>query len=54
MTAINFEIECRSCPSELPRRKPLLDQSRVGAAFMVALIVVCALAPVLNLWVPDE
>ncbi|HQQ69862.1 MAG TPA: urea ABC transporter permease subunit UrtC [Alicycliphilus sp.] len=36
---------------QLPGRKPLL--TRAGwAAFMVALAVVCALAPMLNLWVP--
>ena len=36
----------------LPAKGPLL--SRNGwSAFMVALIVVCALAPVLNLWVPE-
>ena len=39
-------------PVELPGRKPLL--TRAGwSAFMVALIVVCAVAPVLNLWVPE-
>lgn len=39
-------------PVELPDRKPLL--SKAGwSAFMVALIVVCAVAPVLNLWVPE-
>jgi urea transport system permease protein len=37
---------------QLPGRKPLL--SRAGwSAFMVALIGVCALAPMLNLWVPE-
>jgi len=36
----------------LPKPAPLL--SRKGwSAFLVALIAVCALAPVLNLWVPD-
>ena len=36
----------------LPRRAPLL--SRAGwAAFFTALIAVCALAPALNLWVPE-
>ena len=36
----------------LPARPPLL--SRTGwTAFAVALLVVCALAPVLNLWVPQ-
>jgi urea transport system permease protein len=38
-------------PISLPARSPLL--SRTGwAAFLVALIIVCAVAPVLNLWVP--
>ena len=37
---------------ELPKAAPLM--SRTGwAAFLVALIIVCALAPVLNLMVPD-
>lgn len=37
----------------LPARPPLL--SRTGwTAFAVALLVVCALAPVLNLWVPQS
>ena len=42
----------RAAPSlVLPARAPLL--SRPGwAAFLVALVAVCALAPVLNLWVP--
>ena len=42
-----------SYPSvSLPRRAPLL--SRAGwAAFFTALIAVCALAPALNLWVPE-
>ena len=42
-----------SYPSvNLPRRAPLL--SRAGwAAFFTALIAVCALAPALNLWVPE-
>ena len=40
-------------PVELPRRKPLLTKPG-WAAFMLALIVVCALAPVLNLWVPES
>ena len=42
-----------SYPSvNLPRRAPLL--SRAGwAAFFVALLAVCALAPALNLWVPE-
>ena len=36
----------------LPRRAPLL--SRAGwAAFFTALLAVCALAPALNLWVPE-
>jgi urea transport system permease protein len=39
-------------PISLPDRSPLL--SRTGwAAFLVALIIVCAVAPVLNLWVPQ-
>jgi len=39
-------------PLNLPAREPLL--SRTGwAAFLVALIIVCALTPVLNLVVPD-
>ncbi|WP_370679368.1 urea ABC transporter permease subunit UrtC [Comamonas sp. GB3 AK4-5] len=38
---------------QLPRRKPLL--SRAGwSAFVLALLAVCALAPVLNLWVPPS
>ena len=42
-----------SYPSvNLPRRAPLL--SRAGwAAFFTALLAVCALAPALNLWVPE-
>ena len=42
-----------SYPSvSLPRRAPLL--SRAGwAAFFTALLAVCALAPALNLWVPE-
>lgn len=41
-----------SMPVQLPGRRPLLP--RAGwAAFMVALIAVCAVAPVLNLWVPQ-
>ncbi len=37
---------------KLPRRAPLL--SRAGwAAFFTALLAVCALAPALNLWVPE-
>jgi urea transport system permease protein len=37
---------------QLPGRAPLL--SRNGwTAFLIALIVVCAVAPVLNLWVPE-
>ena len=36
----------------LPAKGPLL--TRTGwSAFIIALIVVCALAPVLNLWVPE-
>ena len=39
-------------PVQLPGRKPLL--SKAGwSAFLLALIVVCAVAPVLNLWVPE-
>ncbi len=39
-------------PFTLPAPAPLL--SRKGwSAFLVALITVCAIAPVLNLWVPD-
>ncbi|MBP9942126.1 MAG: hypothetical protein KBF33_12160, partial [Comamonas sp.] len=37
---------------QLPSRKPLLTKAG-WSAFMVALIVVCALAPVLNLWVAE-
>jgi len=38
--------------SSLPGRRPLL--SKAGwSAFLLALIAVCALAPVLNLWVPE-
>ncbi|MDO5623530.1 MAG: urea ABC transporter permease subunit UrtC [Pseudomonadota bacterium] len=41
-----------SRPIELPARAPLL--SRTGwAAFFAALLAVCALAPLLNLWVPE-
>jgi urea transport system permease protein len=36
----------------LPAKGPLLSRSG-WSAFMVALIVVCAVAPVLNLWVPE-
>jgi urea transport system permease protein len=36
----------------LPVKGPLLSRSG-WSAFMVALIVVCAVAPVLNLWVPE-
>ena len=39
-------------PVPLPGRKPLLTKAG-WSAFMVALIVVCAVAPVLNLWVPE-
>ncbi len=40
-------------PHELPTRAPLL--TRTGwSAFIVALIVVCAVAPVLNLLVPAD
>jgi urea transport system permease protein len=36
----------------LPGKGPLL--TRTGwSAFMVALIAVCAVAPILNLWVPE-
>ena len=36
----------------LPGKGPLL--TRTGwSAFMVALIVICAVAPMLNLWVPE-
>ena len=38
-------------PVSLPARSPLLSRSG-WAAFLVALIIVCAVAPVLNLWVP--
>ena len=37
---------------ELPKKGPLLS-SRGWTAFFVALICVCALAPVLNMWVPE-
>jgi hypothetical protein len=37
----------------LPTKGPLL--SRTGwSAFMMALIAVCAVAPVLNIWVPES
>ena len=36
----------------LPAKGPLLTRSG-WSAFMVALIAVCAVAPVLNLWVPE-
>jgi urea transport system permease protein len=36
----------------LPLTKPLLGRSE-WCAFVIALIVVCAVAPLLNLWVPD-
>lgn len=36
---------------QLPSRKPLLTRKGWGA-FFAALLLVCALAPVLNLWVP--
>ena len=36
----------------LPGKGPLLTRSG-WSAFMVALIVICAVAPVLNLWVPE-
>ena len=38
-------------PSGLPAKEPLLTRSGWGA-WLVALIVLCALAPLLNLWVP--
>jgi len=46
-------VTVMSYPSvSLPRRAPLL--SRAGwAAFFTALLAVCALAPALNLWVPE-
>ena len=37
----------------LPSPKPLLTRSGWGA-FLVALIAVCAIAPALNLWVPQD
>ncbi len=37
----------------LPRRGPLLPRSGWGGV-LVALLVVCAVAPVLNLWVPPD
>ena len=39
-------------PTTLPLPKPLLTRSG-WAAFITALIVVCAIAPLLNLWVPQ-
>ncbi len=41
-----------SAQMNLPKPPPLLSKSG-WAAFLVALIIVCAIAPVLNLWVPD-
>ena len=40
-------------PVELPARQPLLTKAG-WSAFMLALVVVCALAPVLNLWVGED
>ena len=39
-------------PIALPAKSPVLTRSG-WAAFILALIVVCAVAPVLNLWVPE-
>ena len=39
-------------PVELPGRQPLLTKAG-WSAFMLALVVVCAVAPVLNLWVGE-
>ena len=39
-------------PVELPTRQPLLTKAG-WSAFMLALVVVCAVAPVLNLWVGE-
>jgi urea transport system permease protein len=41
-----------SAQMNLPKPPPLLSKNG-WVAFLVALIIVCAVAPVLNLWVPD-
>ncbi|ROR21605.1 amino acid/amide ABC transporter membrane protein 2 (HAAT family) [Comamonas sp. BIGb0124] len=40
-------------PTVLPQAAPLLTRSG-WSAFLVALVLVCAVAPVLNLWVPAD
>ena len=42
----------QSVPIQLPGRQPLLTRKGWGA-FIAALLAVCVLAPVLNLWVPQ-
>ena len=50
----NSVLKSNVCvPVELPGRKPLLTRSG-WSAFWVALLVVCALAPLLNMWVPES
>ncbi len=52
MTTSSLKTNVLLPTSSLPGRRPLL--SKAGwSAFMLALIAVCALAPVLNLWVPE-
>jgi urea transport system permease protein len=52
MTTSSLKTNVLLSASSLPGRRPLL--SKAGwSAFMLALIAVCALAPVLNLWVPE-
>ncbi|WP_312589250.1 urea ABC transporter permease subunit UrtC [Comamonas terrigena] len=52
MTTSSLKTNVLLPASSLPGRRPLL--SKAGwSAFMLALIAVCALAPVLNLWVPE-
>ena len=52
MTTSSLKTNVLLPASSLPGRRPLL--SKAGwSAFLLALIAVCALAPVLNLWVPE-
>lgn len=43
----------QSIPIELPKPAPLLS-AKGWTVFLIALILVCAVAPALNLWVPED
>lgn len=43
----------QSIPIELPKPAPLLS-AKGWTVFLIALILVCAVAPTLNLWVPED